>query len=376
MRRPLSACALGAVLSITLSAQPAGTSTFSEVLLQPSALPATGGALGLSVTISDTAGVQSAWVEVRYPDGNGSKTDLQRQGTNLSKAVWTTTVTIDRNWQESDQFLTLIFSTKNVLGKYSRSAGTPVRQAALPPDRPRIAVTSMPRYGTSETISGIVYNARPVDYAAAILILVPGWGLVSKPYCSSILTGLNQFGRFSQAYATGGNDGAAVWLAAYLVPKNTRLDCINASGPATPYENAAAGRDGGFRDTYFPGKLVQFGGSDWQAKSTVVRADPGSNFFSSDSVSVDGQGMHFKVMRCHDPSKADPNARAWCAAEARLLRPAGYGTYTATLTGRLGKMAGDIAGGLFVYGDQVSYSHREIDLEFWQDSRTSTSTSM
>ncbi len=362
----LMACIIATLLAVRpASAQPAGTSAFSEVQLQPVYMPAAGGTLGVSVTITDSVGAQSAWVQVRYPDGNESKFDLQRQGSSLTKATWSGTITLDRNWAEADQFLTLVFSSKNSLGKYSRSADTQILQESLPPNRPRISITTMPRYAYAENTAGIVFNAKPEDYAAAILIWVPSWGLVSKPYCSSILTGLDQFGRFSQAYATGGNDGSAIWLTAYLMPRNVSLPCINANGPATPYEDAAVARAGGYRDAFQPAKQFKFGGMDWQARTSIV----GYSYFIGDEVTVDSQGMHFKVAPCHNPGKADPNALMWCSAEARLLRPAGYGTYTATVTGQLGKLAPDIYGGLFVYGDQVSFSHREIDLQFWQDAK-------
>ncbi len=85
------------------------------------------------------------------------------------------------------------------------------------PGNASIEFTYVPPYGSFENLKGQVWHVKPVDYKAAVYIMV-GSGWWTKPYFSTPLTVINPDGTWTCDITTGGSDQYATAIIAYLVP--------------------------------------------------------------------------------------------------------------------------------------------------------------
>jgi len=86
------------------------------------------------------------------------------------------------------------------------------------PGTPAIQFTSVPPMGSSNHLQGQVWHAMPADHRIVVYIQVDGnWWI--KPYNDERkLTPIRCNGTFSVNISTGGNDGNATRIVAYLIP--------------------------------------------------------------------------------------------------------------------------------------------------------------
>jgi len=98
--------------------------------------------------------------------------------------------------------------------------------AEAPTKTPAIEFTSVPSYGTSGALKGVVRNVNPADYRIAVYIKVGG-GWWTKPYWNQPLTAINSNGSWSCAIVTGGNDQNATQIMAYLIKKGYEPPLLN-----------------------------------------------------------------------------------------------------------------------------------------------------
>jgi len=81
-----------------------------------------------------------------------------------------------------------------------------------------IFFTSVPSIGSSSVLEGTVLHVKPSEYAVVVYIKVGnGWWI--KPYDIQPFTAINKDGTWACNIVTGGNDGQATEIAAYLIPK-------------------------------------------------------------------------------------------------------------------------------------------------------------
>lgn len=74
-------------------------------------------------------------------------------------------------------------------------------------------------------ISGIDVSS----YEVAVVIYVPGYGWVNKPYWARPITTINTDGSFKCLYITGGHDWDATKFIAFLIPKGTQVPILRGS---------------------------------------------------------------------------------------------------------------------------------------------------
>jgi len=106
---------------------------------------------------------------------------------------------------------------------------------------PAIEFTSVPSYGTSGILKGLIRHVNASDYSVAIYIKVGG-GWWTKPYWNQPLTAIKSDGSWSCAIVTGGNDQNATQIIAYLIPKGYEPPLLNgdSSLPAVLNSNSVA----------------------------------------------------------------------------------------------------------------------------------------
>lgn len=101
---------------------------------------------------------------------------------------------------------------------------------------------------------------------------------------------------------------------------------------------------------------MTFAGYTWSVKASSGPVGPGPNYFSdsSESVRVDGAGLHMRLTY---------RVGRWHAAEIVLDRSLGYGTYRFTVASLVGRLDPNVVLGLFTWSDDTAYNNREIDIE-------------
>ena len=67
---------------------------------------------------------------------------------------------------------------------------------------PGVIITSLPAFGTSDNIAGMVSGVNPAACRVAVFIEVPPYGWYSKPTCAQALTGIQPDGSWSTDRAT------------------------------------------------------------------------------------------------------------------------------------------------------------------------------
>lgn len=110
-------------------------------------------------------------------------------------------------------------------------------------------------------------------------------------------------------------------------------------------------------------ETIRFSGYDWTVKSSARAVGPGPNLFSGSqrAVFVDAEGrLHLRIFK---------SPRGWECSEVGLTKQLGYGTYSFTVETPPEQIDDRAVLGLFTYGDDPEYEHREIDVEIsrWGD---------
>ncbi len=105
-------------------------------------------------------------------------------------------------------------------------------------------------------------------------------------------------------------------------------------------------------------EYLRFSGYRWKIKESEEPVGPGANRFSADpkAVRVEEHGsLHMRII---------PRQETWYCSEVVLTEALGYGTYIFHVLGRVDRIPPEAVLGLFLWDDEPSFHHREIDIEF------------
>jgi len=222
-------------------------------------------------------------------------------------------------------------------------------------DGSSIVITNLPAFGSQGNLGGLVLNANPATNCLAVFIYVAGdW--YSKPNCASQLTPIQPDGSWMTDITTGGSDKNATEIAAFLVPTNYSLPCVDGTTGLTIPPQAKA--------VVYANRINsnarQFDFSDygwWVKTSSGGLAGPGPNYFSNstNNVWVDDQGsLHLKITYTNNE---------WQCVEIISDRSFGYGQYRFTVSTDVNNLDPNAVLGLFTWSDDTAYNDREIDME-------------
>ena len=221
---------------------------------------------------------------------------------------------------------------------------------------PVLVVTNLPAYGSSQGLGGVAAGVAPAQYSVAVCIYVPGYGWVSKPTCAGLSSRIQPDGSWTTDITTGGSDSLATRIAAFLVPSNAPLTCVQAQPFLTNlYAESVASA---IVTRPYPGpRWLSFSGYDWWVKTSAGKVGPGPNYFSdsTNNVFLDGSGnLHLKVTY---------RSNQWTCAEIVSARSFGYGSYRFELLTDVNALDANVVLGLFTWSDDPALAHREIDVE-------------
>lgn len=103
--------------------------------------------------------------------------------------------------------------------------------------------------------------------------------------------------------------------------------------------------------------IIEFSGYKWiVSNSPDKKAAPGNNYWSSNSVWVDGSGnLHLRLQK-------DPESEKWFCAEVKSEKEFGFGLYKFWIEGSLDQLDKNVVLGLFNYSGVDFFD--EIDIEF------------
>ncbi len=222
---------------------------------------------------------------------------------------------------------------------------------------PSILLTNVPAFGTSTDLSGVVSGVNPGTCGVVVFIYIPSAGWWSKPFCDPQLTTINANGSWTADITTGGVDDQATKITALLVSTNYNQPCVQ--GLSTlPTNVTAQALASATALRYDPNlRWINFCGYDWWVKTAPGTLGPGPNYFSdsTNNVWLDAQGqLHLKITN---------RSNQWQCAEIATARTFGYGSYRFELASDVNAINLNAVLGLFTYGDDPSYAHREIDVE-------------
>jgi hypothetical protein len=313
--------------------------------------------------------IQSVSLEIRYPDGTEIDTGLILTTGNAASGAWSVATAIPRTFRRFDQYLNLIFSSRNAGGSYSRSDPLTIVLQGTGAAGPQLAFTVVPAIGSTDPVSVMTLGAGPPGTVFVINILIPGLGWFTKPRCNSAAAepvALPPTGSVTAAYATGGIDQLATIIVGYLFPADVTIPCL--SGVDSVPLSFAAQAIAVASVTRAPPTAFTFAGFNWTIKAPAVPVGPGNNYFIADNVFTDGQGLHLKLSQCQMVG-----APTWCGSEVFVNTPTGYGNYLFTFGGPLSSLGENTVVGLFLFGQASAFAHHEMDFEFWRESSDSLS---
>lgn len=216
-----------------------------------------------------------------------------------------------------------------------------------------IVVTSVPTYGTTENLQGIVTG---VDFE---LYHVAGYGNVedvwwTKPSYAQQTVSLYADGTFTYDFTTGGNDIYATQFALYLLPIEITPPLCN---PCFTLPEIPEELDSILVDRSPAERFVTFAGRSWEVKYRPYPAGPGGNYFSDleDNVFVDGEGnLHLTIT--YDGTN-------WNCTEVIGQETFGYGTYLVVTNSRIDQLDKNVVFGAFTYDTTASgTAFNEIDM--------------
>ncbi len=228
-------------------------------------------------------------------------------------------------------------------------------RAAVP--TPSIIITNLPAYGsTTSNLSGYIQNADPTTNAVIVFIYVAGaW--YSKPSCASQLTSIQADGSWTADITTSSSDKTATEIAAFLVPANYNLPCVNGDSALNIPTQALAVV---YANRSNPSaRQFNFSGYHWWVRTSAGNlAGPGPNYFSdsTNNAWLDAQGaLHLKITYTNS---------TWQCVEVISERNFGYGQYRFTVNAPVNTLDASAVLGLFTWSNDSAYNDREIDVEF------------
>jgi hypothetical protein len=225
---------------------------------------------------------------------------------------------------------------------------------------PRIELTYVPAYGSSDALQGRVSGVEANGYAVAVYSRVPPYGWSTKPTTTAPMTRIAPDGTWTCAIVTGPNDAYAIEIVAFLIPAGYTPPALDAAAAlpevlyACPYAEA----------TRYP--RLRFANSDWMVKRVNEPVNPGPNYFGDDpeNLWVDEAGqLHLRLTR---------RSGQWYCSEIIAARTLGYGRYALTVTSGIRGLDRNAVLGFFTWDDRVpDYNYREMDVEIsrWGDDR-------
>ena len=221
---------------------------------------------------------------------------------------------------------------------------------------PTIKITSVPAYGGSGFLQGVVSGVPFEQYRVAPYIQIEGAGWWTKPTFATPTLPINGDGTFAANVFTGGLDNRATIFCVALLPVGVTPPPASGDGRVPASLNPVA------MDCLERfGRTITFAGRTWAREGGAAPVGPGSNRFSdrTDDVWVDSDGLHLTI-RQRDGQ--------WWSTEVILLDWLGYGTYVFKTRSRTDILDVNATFGLFTwdpYGDNESPGspHREIDYE-------------
>jgi hypothetical protein len=219
---------------------------------------------------------------------------------------------------------------------------------------PAIVITNVPAFGALGNLSGFVTNANPATSSVAVFIFVSGqW--YSKPSCASQLTPIQTNGAWSADITPFASDTNATEIAAFLVPANYNLPCVDgATGLLIPTQALATA----YANRVNPSaRQFDFSGYGWWVKTSSGLAGPGPNYFSdsTNNVWVDTQGrLHLQIV---------PTNGVWQCVEIINDRSFGCGQYRFTVSSPVSNLGSNAVLGMFTWSYDSAYNYRELDIE-------------
>jgi len=223
---------------------------------------------------------------------------------------------------------------------------------------PSIEITNVPPFGSFQNLAGRVLNTAPSDCRVAVFIYVPGAGWFTKPTCAQPLTAIQLNGSWSTDITTGGSDERATKLAALLVGTNYAEPCVLGQ-PALPVGVLAQAKAQAIVTRADPNaRWLDFSGYEWLVKNSTTPVGPGPNHFSdsTNNVWLDARDrLHLRVTN---------RSNLWQCAEILSRRTFGNGYYRFYVDSPVDNLDRMVVLGLFTYGDDPAFAHREIDFEF------------
>ncbi len=219
-----------------------------------------------------------------------------------------------------------------------------------------ITITTVPTYGTTEDVSGIVSG---VDFSAHVVApyIYVGTGWWTKPTFASPTVPINvSDGTWTADITTHENDKYATRIAVFLIPQN--VDPPQASGQSTLPESVfSLSLAWGIAYRGPEARFISFAGYEWRVKHSDTPVGPGPNLFSSEPSDVwaDSAGLHMSIVRRDEK---------WYCTEVILQENFGYGTYMFQTRGRLDILEPFMVAGFFTWDDYAAAPYREIDFEY------------
>jgi len=233
--------------------------------------------------------------------------------------------------------------------------------------QPSIEITTVPAYGTTENVSGVVAGVDVTTHVVALYIYVGG-GWWTKPMFANPTVPIAPNGTWTGDITTGANDKYATRIAAFLIPAGVAPPQASGQGtlPSAIYTIALAS------DIAIRGpqeRFISFAGYQWLVKQSDTPVGPGPNYFSGEpgDVWADAEGLHLSVIN---------RDGKWRCTEVILQESFGYGVYLFQTHGRLDILAPWMVAGFFTWDNEAPAPNREIDFEYsrWGDDAATSNT--
>lgn len=244
-------------------------------------------------------------------------------------------------------FMVLVFIISSLFFCCPLSAGA---------TEPAIKVSKVARYGTAGSISGKVKGVNPGDFYIITYIKVEDvWWI--KPTLASPWTKIEDNGKFSCYFTTGGNDIYTQEIALKLVPKSQTYPLCNPCYELPDITGTAAEKN--IKRGPKTKKLI-FSGYTWDKKKREYEAGPGGNYFSDNKkhvwVDKKDKSLHLTIKKAKDGK--------WYATEVINTEPLDYGLYRIITNSRVDLLDPMAVFGIFTYDTGSPPAFGEIDIEF------------
>lgn len=223
-----------------------------------------------------------------------------------------------------------------------------------PAQRAFLRLTSIPAFGSSDDLTGVIVGLDPEAYAVATFIYVDDLGWYSKPTCSQTLVQTAD-GSFRIDITTGGIDEQATMISVYAVPRSFEQPCLRGAAGIPQATRDAALTSITIERPDPQRKELEFSGYRFLVRSSLGPVSPGPNVFSEEGVFVDARGkLHLRI---------EKKGNSWRSAEVLLSETLGYGTFRFFIDSTIDEMDPNVVAGMFTYSPDPDFAHRELDVE-------------